>query len=99
MTKSEKNGFKSKCRMSTGHDEYFKIGEKGHSILGSQGEVGNLRKACVFMGVLQSVCMWMGMIGKKEKISDAGEKERERRLAGKKKKKTKKSMSRKVNEG
>lgn len=84
--------------MSTGHDEYFKIGEKGHSILGSQGEVGNLRKACVFMGVLQSVCMWMGMIGKKEKISDAGEKERERRLAGKKKK-TKKSMSRKVNEG
>lgn len=89
MTKSEKNGFKSKCRMSTGHDEYFKIGEKGHSILGSQGEVGNLRKACVFMGVLQSVCMWMGMIGKKEKISDAGEKERERRLAGKKKKKNK----------
>ena len=71
--------------MSTGHDEYFKIGEKGHSILGSQGEVGNLRKACVFMGLLQSVCMWMGMIGKKEKISDAGEKERERRLARKNK--------------
>lgn len=35
------------------------------------------------MGVLQSVCMWMGMIGKKEKISDAGEKERERTLARK----------------
>ena len=83
MTKSEKNGFKSKRGMSAGHGEYFKIGEKGHSILGGQGEAGNLRKACVFMGVLQSVCTWMGMIGKKEKISDAGEKERERRRAGK----------------
>lgn len=41
-----------------------------------------MRKACVFMGVLQSVCMWMVTIGKKEKISDAGEKERER-IAGK----------------
>lgn len=34
--------------MSTGHDDYFKIGEKGHSILGGQGRGRECEKVLCF---------------------------------------------------
>lgn len=42
--------------MSAGHGEYFKIGEKGHSILGGQGGAGNLKGLC-FHGEFYSLCV------------------------------------------